>query len=96
MKKQINELLPLKNKTISLENQIAKLETELRYAKDRLGTFHQQITANHSLLSQERDTVNSLKNCSMNLENKLCDIKHYVVNNFPEDKVAEFFKEYTI
>lgn len=96
LKKQINELIPYKIKAVNQEAQITRLESELKRTYEKLFLSETKMDSIIKLGSENKNTIRILKNTSMNLENKLSDIKHYIAKNFPEEKVEELFKDYSI
>jgi chromosome segregation ATPase len=94
-KKQLNELIPFKNKCQAFEINLTKLETNEKKLKEKIDNLE---TLNYSLqkvCERKENKVEDLRKYVQNIEAKLCDVKDFVFKNFPES-VEDFMAYFQV
>jgi serine/threonine protein kinase len=93
MKKQITELIPFKTKTSSLENQLQKVDGQIKTYQELAETCKNSLQISEKLIAEQREKIKLLSKTITNLEAKLSDCKDFVFK-FCADKLDDFHKCY--
>lgn len=93
MKKQITELIPFKTKTSSLENQLQKVDVQIKTYQELADNCKNSLQISEKLIAEQRDKIKLLNKTITNLEAKLSDCKDFVFK-FCADKLDDFHKCY--
>lgn len=92
---QLKELLPYKTKFLSNEAKIKKYENEILIMNDRFKTVDELYCEVKKINGMKNDELRLKENQIATIENKLCDIKDFVIRSCPDklDELSEVLKQ---
>jgi serine/threonine protein kinase len=94
LQKQINELLPFKLKSTKVEEVNAKWEREYKIINDRLRLAEEELVTLRKINEGNKIEKAKLNLRIVNIENKLSDIKDFMMKNCDEEKTEGFMDIY--
>jgi serine/threonine protein kinase len=95
MKKQISELIPFKLKTMNLEVIVGRLEKENKILNEKFQLTELERNTIKRVLIEKDESIKSMRKYIYEIENKLSDIKDFILKSCPE-KMEELFLIYKI
>ena len=93
MKKQITELIPFKTKTSTVENQLQRVDIQIKIFQELAETCKNSLNISEKLNKEQTDKIKFLNKNIKILEDKLSDCKDFVFK-YCYDKLDDFNKCY--
>ena len=95
---QVKELSPYKQKYSNLKDTEKRYQDEIEVLNSKIKLMQIDLDTNKGMLKEMEDTLKNKAKYTTSLEDKLSDVKGFLLNNFSTqmDKVEDLFLTYKI